>query len=228
MEQFHLAEREPVALAIEAAARCDTLEELHAAIEAYRGHEVAVREGYTPSWPITKPTHHPDGPLVIISEKPEPSDKGKAHAYQGMEYGWAMREALEWCGVDIDQIHVAYACHWAPDHEKAPNATHLSASRPFLFRELEIVKPRAILAPGRTVMDSLFMYRGPLTPMLEMTMDWKRGDLRIPAYICNHPAWPARFKTQMVAYREQIGGFFERFGMPDGSPFKTAAHQKAA
>lgn len=220
MDSFHLAEREPVALAIEAAARCTNLGQLYAAIESYEGYDVARTEGYTPCWPISSPVQHPDGPLMIVSEKPEPGERGNLRAFEGKEYGWAMREALERCGVDVDQIHVAFACHWNPGDEKSLNATQISASRPFLVKEIELVRPRAILAPGRGVLEALLMYRGKVNDVVGMTMNWKRGDLTIPVYTTWHPAFAARFKTQMPEYHEQVRGFFERFGMPDGSPVR--------
>jgi len=220
MDTFHLADREPVARAIEAAAKCDTLDELYAAIEAYKGHDVAAREPYTPAWPIKKPVAHPDGPLMIVSEKPEPGDLGADRPFTGRAYGSTMGEALVKCGVDVDQIHTTFACHWAPGDEKSPNSTQLSASRPFLFREIEIVKPRAIMVQGRAVLESMLFYRDPITPWLGMTMGWKRGDLRIPLYITWHPAFATRFKTQMGDFTEQVRGFFDQFGMPDGGKVK--------
>jgi uracil-DNA glycosylase family 4 len=218
MDSFHLADRPCVAEAIEAAARCNTLEELYEAIKNYKGHEVAEREGYTPSWPVLKDTGHPDGPLMFINEKPElPWDRESARPFEGKDYGWSMKEVLGWYDVNLDEIHTTFACHWAPGAEKAPNATQIAASRPFLFREIELVKPRAILAQGRAVIDSLLMYREPITPWLGMAMQWKRGDLRIPAFLCWHSAYPARFTTKMGEYGNQIRDFFSLYGMPDGS-----------
>lgn len=216
MDTFHLADRPPVAEAIEAAAACDTLEELYAAIAAYKGHPVAEREPYTPAWPPSNPVGNPDGPLMIVIAKPVPADMGADRPFTGSSHGWAMQEVLGMYGIDITQIHTTFACHWNPGGEKSPNATQLAASRPFLFREIELVKPRAIMAQGREVLDSMFMYRDPITPMLGMTMAWKRGDLNIPTYMTWGCAFAERFKTQMGDFGDQVRGFFEQFGMPDG------------
>ena len=219
MDHFHLADRPPVAEAIAAAAACDTLDQLYSAISEYKGHDVARSEHYTPSWPVTRPTGNPAGPLMIVSERPEPTDAEKGAPFTG-SYGSVMREVLGWYGVDLDQVHVTYAVHWSLGAEKTPNSTQISASRPFIFREIEIVKPRAILVPGARVLEALFMYREPITPMLGMTMDRKRGDLRVPAFISWHPAWPTRFKSDIVTFGDQIQDFLLRFGMPDGSMVK--------
>lgn len=217
MDSFHLAEREPVAQAIDAAAKCETLGELYKAIHDYQGHEIAVREGYTASWPIANPVTHPDGPLMIVISKPMPADLGAERPFTGLDHGWAMQEVMGWYGIDITQIHTTFACHWNPGDEKSPNATQLAASRPFLYREIELVKPRAIMAQGREALDGLLMYRGPIANVLGMTMAWKRGGMNIPVYSTWGCAYAERFKTQMGDFGEQVRGFFERFGMPDGS-----------
>lgn len=226
LDHFHLAEREPVATAIAAAAACDTLDELHAAIRAYKGHQVAAVTPWTPSWPPTRPTP-PQGSLMIVSEKPEDEDRVAGAPFSGA-YGAVMREALAVSGVDLAQMHVAYAVHWAPGDERSPNATQISASRPFLMREIEIVRPRAILVQGRAVLEAMFMIRDPITPLLNETLLWKRGDLRIECYVGWHPAYCMRFKTQSMDFNEQIHGFVERFGMPDGSKAAPSRYRRAA
>ena len=76
-KRFHLAERECVAEAIEAAARASTLEELYSEIEKYEGHDVAKREHYTPSQTVDF-----DSPIMIVTEKPEPQDKEELSSLQ--------------------------------------------------------------------------------------------------------------------------------------------------
>lgn len=226
MDEFHLADREPVAKAIEAAAGCSTLEELHEAIRNYAGHDLATNGHFTPSWPARTPDSDPRGPLMIVAEYPEPEDAEQGRPFTGA-YGAVMREVLGWYGLDLDRVHVAYAVHWAPEGEKSLNATQISASRPFLFKEIELVRPRAMLAMGRGVLEALLMYRKQLTPILGMTMNWKRGDLVIPAYATWHPAWPNRFKTSTGDFGFQIEGFLERFGLPDGGVVKPRFGQAA-
>jgi uracil-DNA glycosylase family 4 len=218
MDSFHLADRAPVAEAIEAAAACNTLDELYAAIAAYKGHPVAEREPFVSPWPASNPVANPDGPLMIVIAKPVPEDVGKDRPFTGMSHGWAMEEVLKMCDIDITQIHTTFACHWNPGGEKSPNATQIAASRPFLFREIELVRPRAIMAQGREVLDSMFLYRDPIAQVLGMTMAFKRGDLRIPTYMTWGCAFAERFKTQMGDFGDQVRGFFEQFGTPDGRP----------
>ena len=240
MTQFHLAERECVATAIDAAAAASNLNELYAAIAAYEGHDVAVREPYTPSQTAGHPL-----PLMIINEKPEPEDREEGRPYSG-SYGQIMRNACDTIGVNLDMCHIAYAVHWLPDAEKSPNKTQIAASRPFLFREIELVQPRAILAQGRGVIESLIRYRGAMLDVYGTETRFKHGDLDIPMFMTAHPAFCLYQGTYFSTFVDNTRDFFDRHGdefeltkpgshtpVPQSrphvdTPFKSLAEMKAA
>lgn len=209
MEAFHLAEREPVAVAIQQAAASRSLAALYKAVELYDAHPIAEREPYTPS----QVSAHAN-PIMLVSEKPEAEDREEGKPLSGA-YGNTMRRALEELGVDIDALHIAYAVHWAPGAEKAPNNTQIAASRPFLFREIELVQPRVLLAQGRAVIDALTGYRGKITPILGQTLSYRWNDTALQAYVTWHPAYPLRFSTMFGDFLGQLEPFFARFGRDD-------------
>lgn len=209
MQHFHLADRPCVAEAIKAAAACSDLDQLGRAIEAYKGHDLAARSPYVPSQRTDIAN-----PLMIITEKPETAkDLAEGRPFSG-DYGAVMREALTRAGVDQKDLHIAYALHWTPEGETSPNKTQLSASRPFLFREIELVKPRALLVQGRAVLEAMSMYRGHITDVLGQTMSWRHGDAALQMYVTWHPAFALRFITQIPEFQQQVAGFFDRFGKP--------------
>ena len=208
-KRFHLAERECVAEAIEAAARASTLEELYSEIEKYEGHDVAKREHYTPSQTVEF-----DSPIMIVTEKPEPQDKEEGRPFSG-EYGKVMRNAASLIGVNLDSCHIAYAVHWLPDEEKSPNKTQIAASRPFLYREIEMIKPRAILAQGRGVIESLARYRGNVMDIYGHTMNFSHGDVDVQMFMTAHPKYTLFDGTYFSTFNENTREFFERYGLEE-------------
>lgn len=214
MDRFHLADRPPVAQAIEAAAACSTLDELDAAIRAYDGHDLARERPFLPSH---RSPH--ENPIMIIAEKPETNDDLAAGKPFSGAHGKVMREVCGWYDMDVDQMHVEYAVHWEPHGDKPLNATMISASRPFLFRAIELVQPRVIIAPGRGVLESLFMFRGGVLSVVGHSMAWKRGDLEITAFATLHPAYPLRVPTAKFDLAQQVETAAERYGLPDGTAY---------
>jgi len=56
-------------------------------------------------------------------------------------------------GTEVSQLVITAAAHCAPPQNK-PSPAELEACRPFLMRELEILKPRLILCLGRIALDT--------------------------------------------------------------------------
>ena len=222
MDKFHLAERECVATAIEAAAAADNLETLYGAIESYQGHEMAVKRPYTRSQTVG----HND-PIMIVTEKPEDEDRETGRPFSG-EYGAIMRNAAGLIGIDLDACHIAYAIHWTPEDDKSPNKTQIAASRPFLYREIELVKPRVILAQGRAVIESLANYRGSVLEIYGQTMRFRHGDVDIQMYMTAHPAYCMYSGTYFSTFVENLREFFSRHGSEEERTLPGTYEQKGS
>lgn len=209
MDSFHLADRACVAEAIAAAAACNTVEDVQAAINAYAGTDLA-RDKQAPLQQIVNLN---DG-LTIVTEKPEPQDIETGIPLSGA-YGGVLREMLKRAGIDLAKLNVIYAVNWAPDDEKTVNATQISVSRPFLYRLLELTRPRAVLMPGRIVYESMTGRRDPISPLLGLDFTFQRGNLRIPSRLVWHPAFILRFSTQTSDYATQVQDFVDQFARPE-------------
>lgn len=222
MSKFHLADREPVALAIEAANRANTLKELYDEISAYKGHDVAEMRPYTPSQGVMT-----SSPLMIVTEKPEKEDLDQKRPFSG-EYGAIMRNAAGMIGVDLDECHISYAIHWTPEGDKSPNKTQIAASRPFLYREIELVRPRAILAQGRAVIESLANYRGSVLDIYGQTMRFQHENLDVPMFLTAHPAYCLYSSTYFSTFMENTKEFFQRYGKAEENTLPGSVRQQAS
>ena len=213
MEDFHLKERPSVEEAIRAADAAKTLPELYQAIEAYQGHDVAKDQHYTPSQTVNI-----DHPIMIVSEKPEEEDAKEGAPFSG-EYGSVMRNAVKQSHVNIRSLHIAYAIHWTPPKGKTVNKTQIAASRPFLFKEIELVQPRAILAQGKAVMEALSGYRGNILEIAGQSMDFKWRETQIPMFIMTHPKYCLFSGTHFADFQENVSRFFELYGKKEEGSF---------
>lgn len=215
MQDFHLADREPVAAAIAAAAGARTITRLCAALEAFDGHPATLEHRTA----LPKRTRRPN-PLMILAERPEPEDLVTGHPFSGPN-GQPMLRAMKMAGLQLADFHVSHAVHWPTPEGKTPNATMVSTSRPFLFREIEIVKPRAILALGRIAIDALLGFREPITQYVGMTMEWRRGRLSVPVQLSWNPAYCLHVPTAQVDLEKGLADFVARHGLAD--PMRKAA-----
>lgn len=211
---YHLAHLPPVAKAIDAADNAETLEELHHALLNYDAHPIAASNKA-----VKSQQSRFQNPIMLVTEKPEAEDL-EANAPLSGSYGRVVRQAIEQLNVDINALHICYAVHWAPSDERSVNNTQIAASRPFLHREIELVRPRAIIAQGRGVVDALTNYRGQVTPLLGSTLAFRNGSenssaAAIQALVTWHPAFVLRFPTTFWQFQEHLNDAFTRWGAAD-------------
>jgi DNA polymerase len=205
--EFHLADREPVAAAIAAAATARTLPQLCASLAAFRQHPAALEHAAA----MPKRTRRPS-PLMILAERPEPEDLVTGHPFSGPN-GQPMLRAMKVAGLQLADFHVSHAVHWPTPGDRTPNATIVSTSRPFLFREIALVRPRAILALGRVAIDALLGFREPISPHVGETMEWRRGRLSVPVQLSWNPAYCLHVPAAQDDLERILADFVAEFGV---------------
>jgi uracil-DNA glycosylase family protein len=99
--------------------------------------------------------------LALVGEQPGDQEDRQGHPFVGPA-GKVLEQALETAGIDPETVFVTNVVkhfRWKPSgkrrlHER-PNASHVRACRPWLDLELEIVRPRVIVALGATAAQAL-------------------------------------------------------------------------
>jgi uracil-DNA glycosylase family protein len=102
--------------------------------------------------------------LMLVGEQPGNEEDLAGHPFVGPS-GRLLNDALERAGIERDDAYVTNAVKhfkWVPDPSgkrrihKKPNASEIRACHPWLDAEIEVVKPRVIVALGATAAHALF------------------------------------------------------------------------
>jgi uracil-DNA glycosylase len=126
--------------------------------------------------------------LMLVGEQPGDQEDLQGHPFVGPA-GRLLDRALEEAGIDRAAVYVTNVVKhfkWEPRGKrrihKKPNAGEISACRPWLETEIQLVKPRAILCLGATAAQALLgkhfrltAHRGelvesPLAPLVAATV----------------------------------------------------------
>lgn len=99
--------------------------------------------------------------LALVGEQPGDQEDRQGHVFVGPA-GRVLDEALEEAGIDRETVFVTNVVkhfRWRPSgkrrlHEK-PNAGHIRACRPWLDLEMEIVRPKVVVALGATAAQAI-------------------------------------------------------------------------
>jgi uracil-DNA glycosylase family protein len=103
----------------------------------------------------------PRAKLALVGEQPGDQEDRKGEPFVGPA-GRILDEALATAGIDRERVFVTNVVkhfRWRPSgkrrlHER-PNASHVRACRPWLELELEIVRPRIVVAMGAVAAQAL-------------------------------------------------------------------------
>jgi uracil-DNA glycosylase family protein len=121
----------------------------------------------------------PSAALVLVGEQPGDREDREGKPFVGPA-GRILDEALAAARIDREQVFVTNVVkhfRWRPSgkrrlHER-PNASHIKACRPWLDLELEVVRPRVVVALGAVAAQAL------IAPDFKVTAD--RGKVLEPA-----------------------------------------------
>ena len=131
--------------------------------------------------------------IMFVGEQPGDQEDRAGHPFVGPS-GRLLDVALERAGLDRGDAYVTNAVKhfkWVPDPNgkrrihKTPNGTEIRACHPWLDAELEVVKPRVLVALGATAAKALF---GPTTRVTVQRGRTLRTPLAEAGFATVHPS----------------------------------------
>jgi len=95
-----------------------------------------------------------DAKLMFIGEAP-----GAAEDEQGLPFvgraGQLLSELLKEVGIKRDEVYIANCLKCRPPNNRDPQESELNACRPFLDKQIDLIKPKVIVTLGRFSMMEL-------------------------------------------------------------------------
>lgn len=126
---------------------------------------------------------------LIIGDAPgtEEDLQGRPFLGQGGELLTAMIEAM---GLKREQVYITNSLKCRPPESRDPNEEEIMACHVFLKRQIELLKPKVILAVGRVAAHNLLQSKEPMKTMRGQAFSYK--DTGIPVVVTYHPAYLLR------------------------------------
>jgi uracil-DNA glycosylase len=190
-----LPQRAPASFAVpmraggasEIAARCKTLDELKAAVEAFDGCALKVTAKNT-----VFADGHPDASVMLIGEAP-----GRDEDLQGLPFvgrsGQLLDRMLNSIGLDrASSAYITNVIFWRPPGNRPPTPEEAAICAPFLLRHIELKQPKVLLLLGGTPVKHVLNVEEGIT---KVRGRWGRivvNGVEIPALPTFHPAYLLR------------------------------------
>ena len=171
----------------DAAARCNTLDELRTAVLGFNGCVLKQTAKHT-----VFADGHPDAPVMLIGEAP-----GRDEDLEGLPFvgrsGMLLDRMLASIGLSRKQnAYITNVIFWRPPGNRPPTPEEAAICAPFLVRHIELQRPRVLVLLGGTPVRHVLNWEEGITRIRGRWGVYRKDGLEIPTLPTFHPAFLLR------------------------------------
>lgn len=133
---------------------------------------------------------NPNADLMFIGEAPGRDEDIKGEPFVGRA-GQLLTEIIKAMKLTRDDVYIANVVKCRPPENRNPEPDELDACRPYIRRQVELIKPKVIVALGRIGLQSLTEKAYSITSVRGSWLEYN-GIKLMPTY---HPAYLLRTPT---------------------------------
>jgi DNA polymerase len=130
---------------------------------------------------------NPKARLMFVGEAPGEEEDRRGEPFVGRA-GQLLTKIIEAIGLTREQVYIANVIKCRPPGNRNPEGDEVEQCEPFLFRQIDVIKPRVIVPLGKFAAQSLLKTLDPITKLRGRQFDY-RGTALIPTF---HPAFLLR------------------------------------
>lgn len=136
---------------------------------------------------------HPAADWLIIGEAPGVDEDRKGEPFVGRA-GQLLTNMLRAIGLAREEVFIANILKCRPPNNRDPRHEEIEKCRPYLRQQIELIKPKIILAVGRIAAQSLLNTDTPIGRLRGKRFTYE--DTEIPLVATYHPAYLLRSPQQ--------------------------------
>jgi uracil-DNA glycosylase len=130
---------------------------------------------------------NPDADLMFVGEAPGGDEDIQGIPFVGRA-GQLLTKIIEAIGLKRDDVYIANVIKCRPPQNRNPEQDEVDTCEPFLFRQIDIIKPKVIVALGTFAARTLLRTLDPISRLRGRVYDY-RGAKLVPTF---HPAYLLR------------------------------------
>lgn len=128
-----------------------------------------------------------DARLCFFGEAPGADEDASGEPFVGRA-GQLLTKIIEAMGLTREQVFIANVIKCRPPGNRNPEPDEVATCEPFLFRQIDAVQPRVVVALGKFAAQSLLRTTEPITRLRGREFEFRGGTL-VPTF---HPAYLLR------------------------------------
>jgi DNA polymerase len=130
---------------------------------------------------------NPDADLMFVGEAPGADEDIQGEPFVGRA-GQLLTKIIEAIDLKREDVYIANVIKCRPPNNRNPEPDEVERCEPFLFRQIDVIKPKVIVALGKFAAQCLLKTNDPITRIRGREYKY-RDAILIPTY---HPAYLLR------------------------------------
>jgi uracil-DNA glycosylase len=130
---------------------------------------------------------NPAADLMFVGEAPGADEDVQGEPFVGRA-GQLLTKIIEAIGLKREDVYIANVIKCRPPGNRNPEPDEVAQCEPFLFKQIEIIKPKVIVALGKFAAQTLLRTLDPISRLRGRVFEY-RGAKLIPTF---HPAYLLR------------------------------------
>ena len=150
---------------------------------------------------------NPRAELVFVGEGP-----GHDEDVQGLPFvgraGKLLTQMIEAMGLQRDQVYICNVVKCRPPENRRPEDDEVGMCSPFLYRQLDVIQPKAIVCLGLTAAQALLKTKEPISRFRGQWLDYRGTKLLAtyhPAYLLRNPPAKAEVWKDLQKVMAHLG-----------------------
>lgn len=136
-------------------------------------------------------TGNPEADIVVIGEAPGAEEDKKGEPFVGAA-GKLLTKILAAINLERDDVYICNIVKSRPPGNRTPEQSEVDACIPYLYKQLDLIRPRFVLALGLTAAKSLLNTSKPMKVLRGTVHDWHGISVIVtyhPAALLRNPEW---------------------------------------
>jgi DNA polymerase len=148
----------------------------------------------------------PDADLMFVGEAPGADEDIQGIPFVGRA-GQLLTKIIEAIGLGRDDVYIANVIKCRPPQNRNPEPDEVETCEPFLFQQIDVIKPKVIVALGTFAARALLRTLDPISRLRGRVYDYRGAKLIPtfhPAYLLRNPASKRDVWEDMKKVRELL------------------------
>ena len=131
---------------------------------------------------------NPNADLMFVGEAPGGDEDIQGIPFVGRA-GQLLTKIIEAIGLSRDDVYIANVIKCRPPGNRNPELDEVETCEPFLFRQIDTIQPKVIVALGKFAAQALLRTDAPISRLRGRVFEYRGGARLIPTF---HPAYLLR------------------------------------